>query len=1081
MKQLLLLISLFVYLSPADAAVWYVRATAPNGGNGQSWATAFKNLDAITAVANAGDQVWVAEGTYVPANGANRTSSFVIPGGVAVFAGFKGNETALWQRNILNNLTILSGERGTPSLNDNVATIVKLQANQQLILIDGFIIERGYSDLVIDNAAGIEAGVNVGYTIRNCIFRDNTKDASAFSGAGEYGRGGGAIRSAHTSAGPITIEGCYFINNRDLSSDGGAINITETAGGANLMGGTVSHIVINRCFFKGNFAQRYGGAVALYSPSNLPAPFASFTNCVFEGNNLGFEGNFGALFAMVDLRLEHCSATNNQRIPISGFVDLSQPIGRLPFATNTTYLFNNVITANPSSLSTPAVYGIGPLFCDNNYYSNATGFPGTIVDDIQFVNSITGDLRLRPSSSGLNAGNASYTTVAVDFLGRPRIALGAPDIGAFEMTNLNKPIIYVNESSNLLPIGFAWGAAIPNPLTEVSSATRAVQFWIAEGTYHNVKPSPNNNGQVFDELCADCDYIGGFQGNENNVNQASFTREVILTGAPDGATPTLLTLRFNAAIGRSTLRNLVFEDNNTQASVAKPVIEVDNQELLALEFCTFRSCTSRPNAIAISITNTDTLLVEQCRFLSSGTSNMPAQPVLIRAEGLNAFTMNQSIIEGNQFIEGVLHANGGDATISDCLFEDNACSHFVTFHKTPSVNDQRMVRYERCSFLGNAFVPIEQVIPAIVKTTRLQTATVECTLFGNNTFNAFGDFEATNVVLRNLTVSNFTGAQSKFLSARKPSGTASTGTFSLTNSVIVNATLSGGVYDIVNSHFGSIVTSALATNPGTVGTPSVANLITSNPYFVDADNGNFRPASWSPLVNAGSNTFAQGIDFDLAFVSRILDGTVDIGAYERPFGCFPDNDACGVAVSVLFNTDIAGSNRCANIGSDPISSCNVNVGKTVWYSFVAPADGTAEVVTSGVMPVPGYNQFNMKQTIYTGDCDGLTEVACTNDFIAGFGETTLLSDLVPDQMYYIRLEGVNQQEGFYTLRVNANDATCLGDLNDDALVNTADLLVLLSEFGNACATSCTADLDGGGSVGASDLLIFLSVFGSVCN
>ena len=55
---------------------------------------------------------------------------------------------------------------------------------------------------------------------------------------------------------------------------------------------------------------------------------------------------------------------------------------------------------------------------------------------------------------------------------------------------------------------------------------------------------------------------------------------------------------------------------------------------------------------------------------------------------------------------------------------------------------------------------------------------------------------------------------------------------------------------------------------------------------------------------------------------------------------------------------------------------------------------------------------------------------------------------------------------------------CAADYNNDNVVNTQDLLILLSEFG--CVSGCLYDLDGDDIVNTQDLLIFLAQFGSPC-
>ncbi|MFL2937528.1 MAG: SUMF1/EgtB/PvdO family nonheme iron enzyme [Opitutales bacterium] len=92
----------------------YVDDNISAGGNGTSWASAHKYLqDALTEVSE-GDEIWVAEGSYRPDQGAqisegNLTISFNLVNGVGLYGGFNGTET---ERKPLGdaNKTILSGE-----------------------------------------------------------------------------------------------------------------------------------------------------------------------------------------------------------------------------------------------------------------------------------------------------------------------------------------------------------------------------------------------------------------------------------------------------------------------------------------------------------------------------------------------------------------------------------------------------------------------------------------------------------------------------------------------------------------------------------------------------------------------------------------------------------------------------------------------------------------------------------------------------------------------------------------------------------------------------------------------------------
>ena len=103
----------------AEAAVVRVTPSGAGAKDGSSWADACGEAEFRTKLAgapgNGATEFWVAAGTYNPTDGTDRSVSFVLKTGVALYGGFGGTETARTQRNAAGNVTTLSGNIGDPA------------------------------------------------------------------------------------------------------------------------------------------------------------------------------------------------------------------------------------------------------------------------------------------------------------------------------------------------------------------------------------------------------------------------------------------------------------------------------------------------------------------------------------------------------------------------------------------------------------------------------------------------------------------------------------------------------------------------------------------------------------------------------------------------------------------------------------------------------------------------------------------------------------------------------------------------------------------------------------------------------
>ena len=257
-KSYFFLLPVFIFLFNSNIFsqnIIYVKADAAGGNSGLSWTDAYISLQSALTTASSGDTIWVAGGTYKPTTGTDRSVSFVMIEGVALYGGFIGDELKLEDRDWGNNETILSGEL------DGVKSYHVVKGNKTARL-DGFTITGGYADGSGEDkkGAGMYNYSPVGYenlSIVNCLFNNNT--------AFDFG---GAIYNYNSDA---VIINCKFTQNEAKVSTGGA-----GKGGA--IANNISSTPITNCVFNHNVARGYGGAV------HSSAYAQTFTNCTFYSN-----------------------------------------------------------------------------------------------------------------------------------------------------------------------------------------------------------------------------------------------------------------------------------------------------------------------------------------------------------------------------------------------------------------------------------------------------------------------------------------------------------------------------------------------------------------------------------------------------------------------------------------------------------------------------------------------------------------------------------------------------------------------------------------------------------------------------
>jgi VCBS repeat-containing protein len=470
-------------LTANPPGIIYVNGSAPSGGDGTTWATAFQTLSGALAVADSCSDIWVAQGTYAADNLPNGQPP-QLRSGVQIFGGFNGTETNVTQRDYTNNVTrLVPGtaqylmEAGYSGTADNTA------------LLDGFHLSGAGTAIQIENAQP---------TIQNCTFETNGTSVFANNSAGLFLQN---CTFHYNTQSPVTLYSvdnlqvlhCCFSSNSPSSGSvvllSDAMNpvfsncVFQSNSGAQLNLQNSTNGQVSYCRFASNSLGTYGAALYVSSGST------GVTNCQFCGN----VGASPVMANDMGLAIERCIFTGNIA-PTGGAIQaesgslvLNDSLmannqntngeGTINVDSTTVSLINDTVADNSGSYGGDGLYLFGGSLSVRNciFWGNVDSLSyftpeqdqieigGGVVPSISyniiqglsqlqdparnnlsydplFVNEGGGNYQLATISPAIYAGNSSGISASdTDLLGRLRLhgGLGGNvDIGAYAATNL---------------------------------------------------------------------------------------------------------------------------------------------------------------------------------------------------------------------------------------------------------------------------------------------------------------------------------------------------------------------------------------------------------------------------------------------------------------------------------------------------------------------------------------------------------------------------------------------------------------------------------------------------------------------
>ena len=451
---------LFLLITKLSAEVYHVDKSAPPGGDGSSWSSAFQYLqDALDqTIHGRSDEVWIVSGTYYPDEGSSVlendiTASFIIKDTVSLYGGFSGVEDSLSERNWDSNVTTLCA-----SIITNTDPIIFLgNSNNNSINLSNFSDELfkspdlggGYRSFNLDgltikniHKVGIQTNSSK-YTvsINNCNLIFNSQPIVRQEG--HLVLENSKINHNYAVEGPLFLVNsllsvnCIFSNNTvihnpetgPVSDDGRGLILDPGAG-------YPSPFTAINCVFSGN----YSGPASLVASSYGGTETFDCTNCVFYENTsiLGIpdepspDNANGVLGSIVSQHTKF----NAQNCTFSGNADV----------------YNNLV--HPTDLYDQISNNM-VSFIDCTFLSNGNG----AADISNYIDPYDGDgadnkwltsddgLRLQSSSSAIGAGDPDSLPLDLidadddgdtteklpyDILGNRRVQGGGLDLGAYE-------------------------------------------------------------------------------------------------------------------------------------------------------------------------------------------------------------------------------------------------------------------------------------------------------------------------------------------------------------------------------------------------------------------------------------------------------------------------------------------------------------------------------------------------------------------------------------------------------------------------------------------------------------------------
>ena len=285
----------------------------------------------------------------------------------------------------------------------------------------------------------------------------------------------------------------------------------------------------------------------------------------------------------------------------------------------------------------------------------------------------------------------------------------------------------------------------------------------------------------------------------------------------------------------------------------------------------------------------------------------------------------------NQDGGAIIHLGGSNIIFEDVIFEANDTYGGTTWGAVAFIENAASIKFDRCIMRSNT----SESRGSCIYDASTGTFIMQNCLVYDNDAGSYGDFyHADGGGTHTITNCTFTDnlAQSTGMGASGEVFSIWDGTTTFNNCIFSNNASS---YDVAENY--ANVTLNYCMFDSKTNSSSVANnTVSGTPSFTNTATDDYTLSSSSAALDAGNNTYASGMSYDLAGGTRIYNTTIDLGCYENSSprlitsGTLSAFSACPNTASSSSSFTVSGSNLSANITITAPTGFEVSSNNSTW-------------------------------------------------------------------------------------------------------------------------------------------------------